>query len=44
MTLGVKLNALGVSMALIFSHYFPVLFVVGAILSAIGIFMLFADK
>lgn len=46
--MGIKINALGVSIALIFSNlYMPLhwpLFIVGAILSAIGIFMLFQNQ
>lgn len=42
--MGIKLNALGVSLALIFAHWFAPLFLVGAIISAVGIVLLFLDK
>jgi len=45
---GIKINALGVSIALIFSNlYMPwhwPLFIVGAILSAIGLWMIFQNQ
>lgn len=41
MTMGMKLNALGIGLSLVFSHYLAILFPVGAIISAIGLFMIF---
>jgi len=44
MTMGIKLNTLGMAFSLVFSHYFSPLFIVGAILCAIGLIMIFLDR
>lgn len=39
-----KLNALGMALALVFSHFDAVLFPVGAVITVIGLILLFLDK
>jgi hypothetical protein len=46
MSMGIKLNALGFFISLQLSHFFfaEICYIVGAILSGIGIIMIFSDK